>query len=456
MSQDLRVFLAELEKFDKSEVLHVDRVLTRNHEPAELIFELDRMKRYPVVKFAQIEGSDMPVVGNILASRKRLAFAFGVEEDKLAEAYSQRSKQAVRPAVKENPPFIHRTIRGDDLDLTKLPVFRHTPIDGGDYITGGMTVASDPDNGVETCGYHRLQVKSKNKLAISLHSRKRMWDYLIRSEKKGKNLEAAIVFGIHPLITLGCQAIVPYEESKFVISGGFFGEPTELAKCPGIGVNVPYWAEVVIEGEILADTHEPEGPFAEFTGFSCNRSTENVFIAKAIHLRENPCFQTIVGGMSAEHTTILGVPREGDLLKFLQAKLPMVTKVSVPYSSCGFFHCYVSMKKTAEGQPLQAALLALSMDHNFKLVVVVDDTVDVADESKVLWSIATKVQADRDVVILPQHLGMGCTLDPSSDDLSRSSKMAIDATQPLAGFAPAIPTDEGARERMKKLLSEIL
>jgi len=92
------------------------------------------------------------------------------------------------------------------------------------------------------------------------------------------------------------------------------------------------------------------------------------------------------------------------------------------------------MKKTAEGQPMQAILKALSVDHNLKLVIVVDEDVDVYDESSVLWAIATRVQADKDVLIIPQHQGMGCTLDPSSDELSRSSKMGIDATKPLNNF----------------------
>ena len=456
MSQDLRVFLSELENNDKNEILNVYEPLSRNHEPAEFIFELDKMGRHPVVKFHSIEGSEIPTLVNIMASRKRIATALGVEEDILAETYSIRSKHRIPPVILKNPPFLYKTIAGKDIDLTKLPVFRHTPIDGGEYITGGMTVACDPDIGVETYGYHRLQVKSKNKLAISLHSRRRMWDYLMRSEKKGENLKAAIVFGVHPLLTLSGQAIIPYEESKYLVAGGLMGEGVEVAKAPYSNVNVPFWSEIVIEGEILAEVHEKEGPFAEFTGFSCNRSTENVFVVHAIHFRDKACFQSIIGGMSAEHTTILGVPREGDLLKFLKEKLPNIKKVSVPYSGCGLFHCYISMHKTAEGQPLQAIMLALSMDHNFKFVVVVDDNVDVFDESKVLWSISTKVQADRDVIILPQQLGMGCTLDPSSDDLSRSSKMGIDATQPLSGFSTSIPTDYDARKKMKSLISRIM
>ena len=454
MSQDLRVFLDRFEKENPKEVLRVKERLSVDHEAAELVFELDRQKRYPVVRFDNIEGNPMPVVCNILASRKSLSYAFGVEEAELAATYAERKKCFIDPVLKDNPPFLHKVLEGDSLDLNMLPIFRHTPIDAAPYITGGMTVALDPETGAETCGYHRMQLKGKNKLGISLHSRKRMWEYLQRAEKKGENLKAAVVFGIHPLITLGTGAIVPYGKGKFLQIGGFMGEPMETGVCPQSGIPVPYWSEIVISGEILGGVHEKEGPFAEFTDFSCFRSTENLFEAKAIYLRENPTFQSIIGGMSAEHTLILAVPREGDLLGYLKEKLPMVTGVHVPYSSCGFFHCYISMKKTAEGQPLQAILQAFAMDHNFKLAIVVDDDVDVTDESRVLWTLATRVQADRDVVILPQHLGMGCTLDPSSDELSRSSKMGIDATQPLSGFSPRIPTDKDACSRMRELLKK--
>jgi len=212
------------------------------------------------------------------------------------------------------------------------------------------------------------------------------------------------------------------------------GEPMELADCKNIDVQVPYWSEIVIEGEIIANVREKEGPFAEFTNYAAYRSTENVFIPKTISYRNNCRFQSITGGMSAEHNNIMAVQREGDVLKSLNESLPNINKVNIPMSGCGFFHCYISMKKTAEGQPMQAILKALSVDHNLKLVIVVDEDVDVYDESSVLWAIATRVQADKDVLIIPQHQGMGCTLDPSSDELSRSSKMGIDATKPLNNF----------------------
>jgi 2,5-furandicarboxylate decarboxylase 1 len=150
--------------------------------------------------------------------------------------------------------------------------------------------------------------------------------------------------------------------------------------------------------------------------------------------------------------TIVAVHREGELWRALHQTLPNVKQIHAPLSACGLFHCYLSLEKTAEGQPLQAILAALAVDHNIKLVIVVDADVEVFDEAQVLWAVATRVQADRDVLIIPQHLGMGCTLDPSSDDLSRSAKMGIDATKPLSGFARGIDPDPAAQAKARQIL----
>ena len=110
------------------------------------------------------------------------------------------------------------------------------------------------------------------------------------------------------------------------------------------------------------------------------------------------------------------------------------------------------MKKIAEGQAQQAIFTAFSVDHNLKLVVVVDEDVDVFDERQVLWAIATRLQADKGVTVIPQHMGMGCTLDPSTDSLSRTSKMGIDATKPLEGFAPTVEMLPEVQEQVRRFM----
>jgi len=456
MNQDLRTFLKKYEEAYPKDVLTINTEIDGKFETTALIMELEKEKRYPVVVFNKVKGHDTPVVANVLASRQRMGFIFGVEEKQLPHEYARRINNLIPPVIiDEAAPFSANYISGQDVDLYKLPVLTHFPVDAGPYITGGLVVAKDPVTGVDTCGYHRLQLKDRDKLGISLHSRKRMWEFFRRAEEMGKDLEAAIVLGVHPAFSMGCMAIVPLDQGKYARIGGLLGEGVQLANCRSIDVQVPYWSEIVIEGHIVAAQREPEGPFAEFTNYASNRSTENVFKAKAISFKNKPIYQSVTGGMCAEHNLILAVQREGDLLKSLNEGLPNVKEVNVPLSGCGLLHCYISMKKTADGQPLQAILKALSIDHNLKLVVVVDEDVDIFNESEVLWAMATRMQASRDVIITPQNMGMGCTLDPSSDESSRSSKMGIDATKPLGWYPEKIRIDPDVSKRMKALLNRV-
>jgi UbiD family decarboxylase len=456
MGQDLRTFLKHYEESYPKDVIHINDEIDGRYETTALIMELEKAKRYPVVFFNKVKGHDIPVVANVLASRQRMGFVFGVAEKQLPHEYAKRINIIVPPVlIKEAAPFSENYIAGEDVDLYKLPILTHFPIDAGPYITGGLVVAKDPVTGVDTCGYHRLQLKGRDKLGISLHSRKRMWEFFRRAEEMGKDLEAAIVLGVHPAFSMGSQAIVPLDQGKYARIGGLLGEGVQLANCRSIDVQVPFWSEIVIEGHIMAKEREKEGPFAEFTNYASNRSTENVFKLKAISFKNKPVYQSVTGGMCAEHNLILAVQREGDLLKSLNEGLPNVREVNVPLSGCGLFHCYISLKKTAEGQPLQAILKALSLDHNLKLVVVVDEDVDIFNESEVLWAMATRMQASRDVIITPQNIGMGCILDPSSDESSRSSKMGIDATKPSGWYPNKLYIDPDVANKMKTLLNRV-
>ena len=450
MSQDLRDFLKQAD--EKGVVGDVTEEVKREYEMSTLMMDLDKEHRYPIVCFDKVENSEFPVVTNILGCRERFAEGLGVAADKVSETYADRIRSRIEEVkVVENAPFNAHTITGDDIDLYKLPIPTHFPIDAGPYVTSGLCVAKDPESGAETLGFHRMQLKGKNKLGISLHSRQRLWEYFRRSEERGESLKAAIVIGVHPNISLGSMALVPYDQGKYGAIAGLFGEPLEVAPCIHSDLMVPAYAEIVLEGEILADVREKEGPFAEFTNYACYRSTENVFKVTAIRYRENAFYHDITPGMSSEHVTVVAVQREGDVLNALHQTLPNIKAVHAPFSACGLFHCYISMKKIAEGQPQQAIYAAFAVDHNIKMVVVVDEDVDVYNEEEVLWALATRLQADKGVTILPQHLGMGVTLDPSTDELSRTSKMGIDATKPMSGFAPKIEMDEEVEKAVKRL-----
>lgn len=449
MSQDLRDFLQKLES--DGEVRSIPVEVKRAFEISTLVMELEKKRQFPVLRFEQVENSSFPVITSILSTRERLAKGMGVESHELSEAYAKGIKNRIEEIhIIEDPPFGENCITGEDIDLYKLPIPVHFPIDAGPYVTSGLCVAKDPVSGVETLGFHRMQLKGKDKLGISLHSRQRLWESFRRSEELGKSLEAAIVIGVHPNIALGSMALVPYELGKYGAIAGLFGEPLEVAQCATVDLQVPAYAEIVLEGEILSQVREQEGPFAEFTNYACYRSTENVFKVNAIRYRNNAFYHDLTPAMSSEHITVVAVQREGDVLNALRQTLPNIKAVHAPFSACGLFHCYISMKKIAEGQPQQAIFAAFAVDHNIKMVVVVDEDVDVFNEQEVLWAMATRLQADKGVSIIPQHLGMGVTLDPSTDELSRSSKMGIDATKPLSGFSPKIQMDEGVIREVQR------
>jgi len=232
------------------------------------------------------------------------------------------------------------------------------------------------------------------------------------------------------------------EISKFEVVGGLFGEPMQLRRAETIDLDVPAWAEIVIEGEILAGEREPEGPFGEFTGYFSRRSTDNVFIARAVVLREGAWFHSIASGRAPDHILPLGVLREAEIRNALRRVIPGVRAVHVPTSGGASFTAYVSMKQTRPGEAKHAIPVVLGVDHYLKLVVIVDDDIDVFDESDVLWAMATRMQANRDLVVIEGSLG--AILDPSASPEGLTAKLGIDATRKFGegGAEKLVMSDE--------------
>ena len=241
---------------------------------------------------------------------------------------------------------------------------------------------------------------------------------------------SSITLGIHPIHYMGSMAYHnPPEVRKLEIIGGLFGEPYRVAECAGNGIEVPEGAEIVIEGEILANTHEPEGPFGEFTGYASYRSTENVFVAKRVSMRKDAILHSVASGTAADHILISSVSREAEILNTLQRNLPNVLGVHVPIITAGglmTFYC--------------------------KCVVVVDDDVDIFNLSDVMWAVITRTRADTDFVFIPG--AMGAILDPTSDPEDHTlTKLGVDATKPSGrDFAERLTIANDQRDRVRGMM----
>jgi UbiD family decarboxylase len=452
--QSLRGFLRMVEQDFPDEIVRIRAPVGLGHETTALVFELERAGRQPVVMFENVAGGKMPLVTNVAANRRLLAACLGVKPDELPTAFRERCQRYIPCEVVSDPAWNDVVIEGDAVDLTKLPIPLQFKVDAAPYITGGQLSARDPITGVDTTGFHRFMLKGKNRLGVSLHSRRRMYEYHRRAEEKGEALPAVITIGIHPLHYMGSMVYAyPPNVRKFEIIGGLFGEPYRLARTATADLEVPASAEIVIEGEILAGTREPEGPFGEFTGYASYRSTQNVFVAHRIRMRSDAMYHSVVSGMSRDHIQVSCITREGEILNALRRNLPNVRAVHVPHTTCGAFMAFISMKKTADGEPQMAIMATFGTELYTKQVIVVDDDVDIFDMNDVLWAIATRVRAEKDIVLIPG--AKGAILDPISDpETFTLTKMGIDATRPLGrDFAERLVIADGDRARARAILA---
>jgi UbiD family decarboxylase len=451
--QSLRGFLKMAEADYPEEFLRIKEIVEPNFDMTSIVFELDRAGKNPVVVLEKVAGYNIPIVTNVAANRRLLAACLGVETKQLPTAFRERCQKYIPCERVSEAAWNEVVIEGDDLDLQKLPIPLQFTVDGAPYITAGQISARDPISGIDTTGFHRLMLKGKNRLGVSLHSRRRMYEFHRRAEERGHSLPAAITIGTHPLHYMGSMVYAyPPNVRKFEIIGGLFGEPYRVASCGVSELEVPAGAEIVIEGEILAGVREPEGPFSEFTGYASYRSTQNVFLAHRIRMRADAIYQAVTSGMSKDHILVSCVTREGEIFNALRRNLPNVRNVHVPHTTCGAFVAFISMKKMAEGEPQMAVMATLGTELYTKYVVVVDDDVDIFDMNDVMWAVATRVRAEKDIFFIPG--AKAAILDPTSDPESFTvTKMGIDATRPTGrDFAERLVISDEQRARARKLL----
>ena len=377
--------------------------------------------------FPKPGGHAIPVVSGLISDRGWMAEAMGVEPaDMLAHFQNAATNPTPWQEVKLAPAqeVVHRA----PLDLAKLlPLPTHNEHDGGPYIAAGVMIVRNPKTGKQNVSIHRCQLTGPNRLGVLVLPR-HTYTFHRMAEEAGQPLDAAIVVGVDPLTLLASQAIVPIDHDELEIAGSLQGRPLPVVKCVTSDIRVPAEAEIVIEGRFLPGVREPEGPFGEFPQTYGTRSNREVMEVVAVSHRKDAIFHTMVGG-GLEHLLLGAIPKEATLLTHLRRNFPNVIDVHLSPGGTMRFHLYVKMKKTQEGQGKNVILGAFAGSFDLKHVIVVDEDVNIHDPTEVEWAVATRFQADRDVVIVPES--QGSKLNPSNRD-GVGAKMGLDATKPLA------------------------
>jgi UbiD family decarboxylase len=436
-SQDLHIWLDAYRTDHSDDVLEVPDEVAPDQGVTSIVWDLRAEGKAPIVVCPRVAGFDRPVVTNVFGSRSRVADLLGTDEDGLHTRFHELASNRRPMRVVDDGPVLAHVRTGVDLDVSALPMLTHFAQDAAPYWTSAVIVARDPATGIGNTSYHRMMVHSRTGLATSLHSRGDLWRYLQAAAERGERLPVAVVVGGHPLFLLACSARVGIDVDEREIAGGLFGDGLEVVRTPELGIEVPASSDLVLEGWIDPAVQVEEGPFGEFSGYASARSTNNLVEVVSILQREDPVLLDIVSGNAADHLNLGRIPRESDLFVALRGRYPEVTALSYPESGT-HFHCYVSMWPRVPGQARQVLLALLGLDPYVKLAVAVDDDIDVRDASQVMWALATRFQADRDVITVS---GVpGSMLDPSAES-GMTSRMALDATKPPGFVAERISLD---------------
>ncbi|TCP15228.1 UbiD family decarboxylase [Crenobacter luteus] len=449
-TQDFHDFALQYRQRFPDDVLTVTEPLSANQDVTALIDALAAENRHPMLLCEQVDGLGVPLATNVFASRERIARLFGVDAPRLHETYQARANAPIAPRYVDSGPVCEQVFDGDEVDLARLPMIRHFDTDRGPYVTNAVIVAEDPVTGVANMSYHRSMRHAHNALATSLHSRGHLWRMLQTARERGEELRVAMVVGAHPLFMLAAASRLPFGADERAVAGGLFGAPLELVKTPRYGIGVPAAAEFVLEGAIDPAAYAEEGPFGEFTGYSSDRSTNNVLRVDTLMRRRDAWLVDVVGGLYAEHLTLARLPREAEMSEKLKARFPSVRAIHYPNSG-SHFHCYVSLDVTRDGEARQVMLALLGWDPYLKTVVAVDGDIDLTDDSQVLWAMATHFQPHQDLFMVD---GLpGSPLDPSSSVHGTTSRMGIDATRGSGFDGVRARLDERALERARALLA---
>jgi 2,5-furandicarboxylate decarboxylase 1 len=416
---DLRCWLTALESSGRLAVAR---------EGVSLIDELaaisKRLELERAVVFPSPGGHAIPVVANLFANRGWVAESIGVPPEQLLNRFQEAVRRPLPWAEVLSGPA--QDVVHEEIDLLKLlPIPKHNELDSGPYITAGLLIARNPRTGIQNVAIHRCQISGPDRIGILLLPR-HTHHYFSLAEENGDALEIALVIGVHPVCLLASQAIAALDEDEMEIAGALLGHPIEMVKCRTNAVRVPAHAEIVIEGRILPKIREPEGPFGEFPQYYGPRANREVIQVDAVTHRKNAIFHTIVGG-GAEHLVLGEVPREATLLAHLQRSFPNVLDVRLPRGGTCRYHLVVKIDKKSNGEPKNVIMGAFGGHYDVKQVVVVDQDVNIDDPVEIEWAIATRFQADRDLIVVSG--AQGSKLDPSSDG-GISAKMGIDATKP--------------------------
>jgi len=460
--EDLREYVESLEKIDQ-----LKRIKTRvsvDLEIAEILRRVMYKNEGPAVLFENVEGYKIPVLGNAFGSLRRLKIALDMENfEEIGERMSALTRLKIPqgllnkfkmlPKLSEiadygtknvNSGPITEVIETSNPSLDILPIIKSFPKDSGRFITFGITVTKNPETQIRNMGVYRLQVIDSKKAIMHWQIHKRGALHYEMNKENSQKTEVAIVIGADPATVFSAVAPVPEGLDKFLFAGITRKNGIDLVKCRTIDVEVPATAEIVLEGYVDPSELNVEGPFGDHTGYYTPPEPFPTFTLTGIMMRKNPIYLTTVVGKPILEDAYIGKVIERSFLPLVRLLQPEVVDFSMP--PAGWFQglAIVSIKKRYPGQAkkVMMGLWGMGQLSLTKILIAVDQDVNVHDMNDVIWAVTTRADPKRDTMLIDN--APTDTLDPASPLLNLGSKMGIDATKKMKEEGYERPIQEEA------------
>jgi 2,5-furandicarboxylate decarboxylase 1 len=422
-------FLGKLEQ--SGELRRVSVEVDPRHEIGAICRKLN-VTNGPAVLFEKVKGSKMPVAAQLLATNRRLALALDCDEENLFADTLKRSAGLIAPRLVDRGACQEVVKAGKEVDLSALPLVTNNPDDGAPYITAGHVILKDPELGYNLAIY-RMMYRSRNEVNLRLIPSHHGWAFLKKAEERGRAaLQVAVAIGVEPAIYVASQFEPKIGANELEIAGGLRGKPVDMVKCRTIDCEVPASAQIILEGEVkLPPRTGDEGPFGEFCGYTTDMVPgERIMTIKAISHRKKPIYHNIwLGKPPHEHLYINAISYGIQAYHDLRVRYPAVKAAYSPPSGVSI-KLVIQIDEKMNTPGMVKNLLAASLwtrGAMWKEVIVVDDDIDITNNDEIDWAVVTRVQAGRDIFIVPG--GQGSRLDPSSDANGVTDKLMIDATK---------------------------
>lgn len=420
----LRDFLSELQRC--GELLRISEDVDPKYEICAYLRHIADAAG-PAVVFERIKGYDMPGLANLFGTEKRIAMALGVELKDMNRVVGERLRKRLPPVLvdRKEAPCKQVVMTGKNVDLSKIPFPLWNEGDGGTYITAGLNMGAHPKWG-KNAGIYRNMYRSKDEIFAQIapdHQQRLFYQDL------GPGCPMAIVLGPDPLLYLAACSDFPLGDYEMDVAGALRGTPLRTVKAETVDLEVPADAEIVIETEYTGQMDD-EGPLNEYTGYQSESRKAPIWKVKAVTTRRDPMMQmAFLGKPPNETCTLFRALEDGIALDTLRGRFPLVTSVARPAALARDFWCFIQTdpKKRRPGVIRNLLLATTYLMPRQKYVVAVDDDIDINNIYEVLWAISTRVDPARDTFLVPET-GTG-PLDPSSREVSLTSKLFIDATK---------------------------